>query len=67
MLIITSLILRQIFSISEKMGEIKANFMSRPSASRDIKKGADMKYFERTGDKNRTIYKLITGHKGYRQ
>jgi Fic family protein len=34
--------------------------ISSATASRDLKKGADMKLFIKTGDKNMTVYKLIS-------
>jgi len=34
--------------------------LSSATASRDIKKGVDMKYFFRFGDRNKTVYKLAT-------
>ncbi len=36
--------------------------ISTSTASRDIKKGVDLNYFSRTGDKNKAIYKFTTGH-----
>lgn len=36
--------------------------ISTATASRDIKKGVDLNYFIRSGDKNKTIYKITTGH-----
>jgi len=36
--------------------------ISTATASRDIKKGVDMNYFIRSGDKNKTVYKIGTGH-----
>jgi len=35
--------------------------LSTATASRDIKRGVEMRYFTRTGDKNRTIYQIIIG------
>jgi len=35
--------------------------ISSATASRDIKKGVDMKCFIRTGDKNKTVYQITTG------
>ncbi len=35
--------------------------ISSATASRDIKKGVDLNYFIRTGDKNKTIYKITAG------
>jgi len=34
--------------------------LSSATASRDIKKGVEMKYFIRFGNKNKTVYKLTT-------
>jgi Fic family protein len=36
--------------------------ISTATASRDIKKGVDLNYFIRSGDKNKTVYKIITWH-----
>lgn len=36
--------------------------ISTATASRDIKKGVDLNYFIRSGDKNKTVYKITTGH-----
>ncbi len=36
--------------------------ISAATASRDLKKGTELKIFEKTGKLNKTIYKLITGH-----
>lgn len=35
--------------------------MSSATASRDIKKGVELNFFEKTGDKNKTVYLLTTG------
>jgi len=37
--------------------------ISSATASRDLKKGTDLKIFEKIGELNKTIYKLKTGHK----
>jgi len=37
--------------------------ISSATASRDLKKGTELKIFEKVGELNKTIYKLITGHK----
>lgn len=34
--------------------------ISSSTASRDLKKGVEMNLFQKTGDKNRTIYKLTS-------
>ena len=36
--------------------------ISAATASRDLKKGTELKIFEKIGKLNKTIYKLITGH-----
>jgi Fic family protein len=36
--------------------------LSSSTASRDLKKGVDLKLFTRIGDKNKTFYKLASGH-----
>jgi len=36
--------------------------ISSATASRDIKKGVELNFFEKTGDKNKTVYLLTTGH-----
>lgn len=36
--------------------------ISSATASRDIKKGVELNLFEKTGDKNKTVYLLTTGH-----
>ena len=36
--------------------------ISSATASRDLKKGTELKIFEKIGELNKTIYKLITGH-----
>lgn len=36
--------------------------ISSATASRDLKKAVDLKYFEKIGDKNSAIYKITTGH-----
>ncbi|TXD53086.1 Fic family protein [Polaribacter sp. IC063] len=36
--------------------------ISSATASRDLKKGTELKIFEKVGELNKTIYKLITGH-----
>lgn len=36
--------------------------ISAATASRDLKKGTELKIFEKIGELNKTIYKLITGH-----
>ena len=36
--------------------------VSSATASRDLKKGFEMGLFEKTGSKNRTVYKRTTGH-----
>jgi Fic family protein len=36
--------------------------ISSATASRDLKKGTELKIFEKVGKLNKTIYKLITGH-----
>ncbi|MCX6287637.1 MAG: Fic family protein [Bacteroidetes bacterium] len=46
----------QEFTRKEYMNVFKN--ISTSTASRDIKKGVDMSYFIRTGDKNKTIYKI---------
>ena len=38
--------------------------ISTATASRDIKKGVGLHYFSRSGDKNKAIYKIATGHNG---
>ncbi len=35
--------------------------ISSATASRDLKKGAEMKLFKKSGSKNKTIYKIVTG------
>jgi Fic family protein len=35
--------------------------ISTATASRDMKKGVDLNYFSRSGDKNKTVYKITTG------
>jgi len=37
--------------------------ISSATASRDLKKGLDLNLFQKIGEKNKTVYKLITGHK----
>jgi Fic family protein len=36
--------------------------ISTATASRDIKKGVDLNYFNRSGNKNKTVYKITAGH-----
>lgn len=36
--------------------------ISSATASRDLKKGIELKLFEKEGEKNKTIYKIITGY-----
>lgn len=36
--------------------------ISSATASRDLKTGLELNFFEKSGDKNKTIYKIITGH-----
>lgn len=36
--------------------------ISSATASRDLKTGLELNLFEKSGDKNKTIYKIITGH-----
>lgn len=36
--------------------------ISSATASRDLKNGSELKLFERTGEKNKTVYKIITEH-----
>jgi len=36
--------------------------ISSATASRDLKKGLDLNLFQKIGEKNKTVYKLITGH-----
>jgi len=36
--------------------------LSSATASRDLKKGVDLNLFTRIGDKNKTLYKIISGH-----
>lgn len=55
---ITPAILKLITSISEKIGEINANYLNKPSTSRDLKKGVEIKLFEKTGKQNKTKYRL---------
>jgi len=99
---ITPLILKKISSISEKIGEVNAQYLSRPSptlrkqnrirtihsplkiegnsaikvydymnllkeissamASRNIRKGVDLNYFKKSGDKNQSLYKVTLGN-----
>ena len=36
--------------------------ISSSTASRDLKKGLELNLFEKIGEKNKTKYKIITGH-----
>ena len=36
--------------------------ISSATASRDLKKGTEANLFKKTGERNKTVYKLITGH-----
>lgn len=36
--------------------------ISSATASRDLKKGTESNLFKKTGERNKTVYKLITGH-----
>ena len=36
--------------------------ISSATASRDLKKGLEIKLFEKFGERNKTVYRLITGH-----
>jgi Fic family protein len=36
--------------------------ISSATASRDLKNGAEINLFEKIGEKNKTKYRLITGH-----
>jgi Fic family protein len=36
--------------------------ISSATASRDLKKGTELKIFEKIGELNKTIYKLMTGY-----
>jgi Fic family protein len=49
---------KQEFSRKDYMNVFKN--ISTATASRDIKKGVDMNYFIRSGDKNKTVYKITS-------
>ena len=51
---------KAIFTRKDYMGVFKG--ISSATASRDLKKGIELKLFEKEGEKNKTIYKLITGN-----
>jgi Fic family protein len=51
---------KQEFTRKDYMETFKS--ISSATASRDLKKGLDIGLFEKTGYKNRTIYKKTTGH-----
>jgi len=66
--ILTDIERLEIFKIQGKQEFTRMDYMkvfkniSTATASRDIKKGVDLNYFSRSGDKNKTIYKITTGH-----
>lgn len=54
---------KQEFSRKDYMDIFKS--ISSATASRDLKKGLEMGMFEKSGLKNKTVYKKTTGHKRY--